>query len=121
MADDTNSASDIFIRVLDQDGDGALDELDNCLVLANAGQNNNDGDIEGDSCDLDDDNDGMPDSFEIANGFDPFDSADAAQDADGDGVTNLAEFEDGTDPLDPSDNRAARAGALSGMMQLLLD
>ena len=39
----------------------------------------------------DDDNDGMPDSFETANGFDPLNSGDASQDADGDGFTNLEE------------------------------
>ena len=43
----------------------------------------------GDVCDLDDDNDGMSDIYEVANGFDPFDAADAAEDADGDGISNL--------------------------------
>ncbi len=49
--------------------------------------------------DLDDDNDGMPDSWEMEFGLDPLNSADAAQDADGDGVSNLQEFLDGTSPL----------------------
>lgn len=44
------------------------------------------------------DADGMPDSYEIAHGFNPNDRADAAQDADGDGLTNLEEFQRGTDP-----------------------
>jgi hypothetical protein len=44
------------------------------------------------------DGDGMPDSFETANGFNPNDPSDAAGDADNDGVTNVDEFNAGTDP-----------------------
>ena len=50
----------------------------------------------------DKDNDGMPDAYELANGLDPLNAADASQDADGDGFTNLEEFNKGTDPQDPS-------------------
>ncbi|HIL70740.1 MAG TPA: hypothetical protein EYG38_12930 [Verrucomicrobia bacterium] len=48
----------------------------------------------------DSDSDGMPDSFELAHGFDPQSSVDADLDADGDGLDNLGEFLAGTDPLD---------------------
>ncbi|MEO1367395.1 MAG: carboxypeptidase regulatory-like domain-containing protein, partial [Acidobacteriota bacterium] len=44
------------------------------------------------------DGDGMTDSYEEANGFDPNDPADAGQDPDGDGLTNSQEFEAGTGP-----------------------
>jgi hypothetical protein len=50
---------------------------------------------------LDRDGDGMPDSWEIANGFDPLNPADAAPDSDADGLGNLQEFQAGTDPRDP--------------------
>jgi hypothetical protein len=46
----------------------------------------------------DTDNDGMPDDWEIAHGFDRLNPADAALDSDGDGLTNLQEFQHGTDP-----------------------
>ncbi|HIG66624.1 MAG TPA: hypothetical protein EYQ44_02155 [Porticoccaceae bacterium] len=57
----------------------------------------NDGDGIANINDLDDDNDGMPDDFEIANGFDPFDSTDGAEDLDNDGVSNVQEYINGTD------------------------
>lgn len=53
--------------------------------------------------DTDDDNDGMPDAFEITNGLDPLDVADALTDADKDGISNLKEYQAGLNPKDPSD------------------
>jgi len=46
----------------DDDGDGVLDDLDNCPKVANPVQGDFDGDLEGDACDEDDDNDGDPDA-----------------------------------------------------------
>ncbi|MEE9412194.1 MAG: hypothetical protein V3V22_03985 [Methylococcales bacterium] len=47
---------------------------------------------------LDNDSDGMLDSWELAFGFDPENPADADEDADTDGVNNLDEFRAGTNP-----------------------
>jgi hypothetical protein len=49
----------------------------------------------------DSDGDGLPDVWEVQNGFDPQNPADAALDSDNDGLTNLQEFLAGTNPRDP--------------------
>jgi len=48
----------------------------------------------------DSDLDGMPDSWEMAQGFDSQDAGDALLDADSDRLTNLQEYAAGTDPHD---------------------
>ena len=49
----------------------------------------------------DSDADGLPDSFELANGLNPFSPLDAAIDADADGLTALQEYQHGTKMFDP--------------------
>ena len=51
---------------------------------------------------IDQDQDGLPDDWEIAHGLNPGDATDAAQDPDGDGLSNLEEFRTGTDPRNPA-------------------
>lgn len=51
-----------FEVVGDADGDGVKDDTDNCVDDANADQADADGDGQGDVCDADDDNDGIPDT-----------------------------------------------------------
>lgn len=77
---------------IDTDADGVQDDIDNCKITANTPQTDTDSDGQGDACDSDDDGDGMPDSWETANGLNPLSSADATQDPDGDTLTNLAEY-----------------------------
>jgi hypothetical protein len=50
----------------------------------------------------DTDQDGVPDLWELANGFDLLDPFDATEDADSDGMTNWEEYIAGTDPQDPA-------------------
>ncbi len=44
------------------------------------------------------DGDGLPNQWELDNGLNPNNSADAAQDSDEDGLTNLEEYQAGTKP-----------------------
>ncbi|WP_157474300.1 LamG-like jellyroll fold domain-containing protein [Leucothrix mucor] len=68
------------------------------LTLSGLVVTDNDGDGIENNADTDDDNDGMPDAWEIANGLDPLDESDAAADADGDNLTNLDEYRANTNP-----------------------
>ncbi|MFN0129837.1 MAG: CotH kinase family protein [Verrucomicrobiales bacterium] len=52
--------------------------------------------------DLDADDDGLDDSWELAHGLSPIDPTDAEGDADGDGASARHEFTAGTDPRDPT-------------------
>jgi len=65
----------------DVDADTTPNGEDNCPYLANPDQANNDGDSEGDACDPDDDNDGIPDESDQC----PFQGEDNDGAADTDG------------------------------------
>jgi hypothetical protein len=54
--------------------------------------------------DPDSDGDGLLDTFEVANGFNPFVAGEQNADPDADGLSNLAEQAAGTNPLDPDDD-----------------
>ena len=85
---------------LDKDGDGVMNDLD-AFPDDPSEWEDVDADGMGDNADPDDDDDGMTDSFEISNGFDPLNPADATEDPDNDGYSNLEEYFLGTDPLNP--------------------
>jgi beta-glucanase (GH16 family) len=93
---------------VDVDDDGVPDSLDNCPTVANPLQKNNDGDVQGDICDDDDDNDGLTDLEEVnfdgnaaynpLTDTDPFNS-----DTDSDGIGDLDEINyDGDTAYNPA-------------------
>lgn len=86
----------------DTDGDGVPDDLDWFPFDPNEWKDS-DRDGIGDNADPDNDNDGMPDWWEIKYGLDPYDPSDADLDPDGDGYTNLEEYMRGTDPNVPDE------------------
>lgn len=73
--------ADSALATIDADADRVFNDIDNCPNDANPLQDNNDGDEEGDVCDMDDDNDGLNDADETNLGSDPLDP-----DTDADGV-----------------------------------
>ncbi|PLX86015.1 MAG: hypothetical protein C0617_02425 [Desulfuromonas sp.] len=82
----------------DGDGDGIGDNADNCPLVRNPDQLASGGNSYGDACSDDMDQDRMPNAYELANGLDPADPADASGDLDGDGRKNLTEYLNGTNP-----------------------
>jgi len=69
---------------------------------------------------LDNDGDGMANTWEDQYGLDKFSAADAAIDTDGDGQSNAAEFVAGTSPTNPADKLTAQtADAGGGHMKVI--
>ena len=81
-------------KLEDEDFDGVEDTIDNCPESHNIDQKNEDNDSQGNTCDLDDDNDGFEDTFEIANNLDPLV---ANLDIDNDGIANELDTDNDND------------------------
>ena len=74
--------------VVDTDGDGIPDNLDNCIDVANADQRDTDGDGYGNMCDGDLNNDGVVDSVDLGLLKQVFMTNNANADFNGDGIVN---------------------------------
>jgi len=100
-----------FKVTIDTDGDSVEDINDNCPLISNTDQANTDGDGLGDSCDPDDDNDGVLDTTDKFP-LDATESIDtdndgtgnnADDDDDGDGIPDEVEDDAGLNPLNKDD------------------
>ena len=87
----TDSSVPKQIRLLDSDGDAKPDSSDD-FPYDMTEQLDTDGDNIGNNADLDDDGDGLPDEYEIANGLNPLEASDALLDSDADGIIALDEY-----------------------------
>jgi hypothetical protein len=84
-------------------GSGIITFTEDCSQTnLSGGTGDHDNDGTANDTDPDDDNDIMPDQWEIANSLN-FLRDDAAEDADGDGFTNIVEYNRGSDPSDIND------------------
>ena len=83
---DGDSIADVFDPDNDNDDLGDLAEIEQHGTDANR---------------ADTDTDGMPDGWELTNGFTPTSNADGDGDADSDDATNTQEYTHGSDPRDP--------------------
>ncbi|HWV14356.1 MAG TPA: thrombospondin type 3 repeat-containing protein, partial [Cellvibrio sp.] len=101
-------------KLPDADGDAVNDFLDNCINTANLDQADFDKDQQGNACDNDDDNDGIPDTFETNNGLNPLNAADATDDLDKDGFSNTLEYSLNTAINDPNSVPAAISSYAQG-------
>ncbi len=101
--DDTDKDGIADCVDLDMDGDGVPNESDNCKMVPNADQKNNDypEDLLGDACDDDDDNDGVPDVADSC----PFVKNTDQKNNDGDALGDECDPDDDNDTVpDSQDN-----------------
>ena len=101
-APQVSSAGETLTFQLTVTDNGGLTNSDTVFISVNDLVSvDSDGDGIANNQDPDDDNDGMPDIWEVEYGLDPL-NADDGQDADGDGFSNLVEYQYQTSPTDNS-------------------
>lgn len=87
------------------------DDVDNCPAIANTNQSDTDGDLAGDSCDLDDDGDGLADSQD--NCPTTLGGNTDQSDFDGDGIGDICDTDmDGDGVTDGVDSCLETVGAI---------
>ena len=95
-SDNNEAVTPLATPLADQDQDGMVDAEDNCPEISNADQGDTDGDKLGDTCDPDDDNDGLADIDEAARGTNP-----KNPDTDGDGIGDAKDLHPLTADVSP--------------------
>jgi hypothetical protein len=92
----SNGVHEVVIRGFDEGGTFADVKIEFIIDVYEVPDTDSDG--LDDTVDTDDDNDGLPDSWEDLHGLDRLNSSDSEIDSDSDGLNNSMEFELGTDP-----------------------
>ncbi len=115
ILDEDETTDTITTTDTDSDGDTIANDVDNCPSNYNTAQTDTDGDLEGDACDVDDDNDGVDD---VDDQF-PLDGGETT-DTDQDGIGNNTDTDDDDDGiLDDDETGVGLDGATS--CSLLVD
>ena len=96
----SNSGSAYVFEPNDSDGDGILDDSDNCPADSNPDQADNDLDLIGDVCDNDDDNDSVLDNVDNC----PFTDNTDQTDTDNDGLGDACDSDPDGDGVESGDN-----------------
>ena len=99
----TTPRLDLLAAMPDDDGDGVLDNVDNCPAVPNPDQADIDGDGIGNACDTDNDNDGIDDELDNCPAVPNPDQADI----DGDGIGNACDTDNDNDGIDDDEDRCA--------------
>ncbi|MFK8016896.1 MAG: thrombospondin type 3 repeat-containing protein [Gammaproteobacteria bacterium] len=86
------NVTDAIVFLVDTDGDGVVDDQDNCTLVVNSDQRDTNGDGFGNLCDADLNNDGVINVADLGLLRNVFFSDDADADFDGDGVVNVADL-----------------------------
>ncbi len=93
----SGGSSDIFfstyaLDATDTDGDGVVDDLDNCTEIANADQRDSNGDGFGNVCDTDLNNDNITNAVDLGIFKAAFFTTNADADFNGDGIVNAIDL-----------------------------
>ena len=78
----------VFKDLIDTDSDSVVDSIDNCAVVANGQQTDSDGDMYGNACDADFNNDGVVNGLDVGTFVAQFGTGGPDADFNGDGVVN---------------------------------
>ncbi len=120
-APQVSSAGETLTFQLTVTDNGGLTNSDTVFISVNDLVSvDSDGDGIANNQDPDDDNDGMPDIWEVEYGLDPL-NADDGQDADGDGFSNLVEYQYQTSPTDNSSIPPQTPVAIAGFDQTVTE
>jgi len=105
---DPSQSIEVTLPLPDSDGDGVVDDVDNCPLTGNAAQTDTDSDGTGDACDSDDDGDGTNDTADNCPLVSNADQVDLDQDGAGDACDSDDDGDGVEDTVDAYPNDPTR-------------